>query len=274
MPITLQANVRNPYTETVVPMSLSSAPGAHHTVVGGDFSLDVNMRGTLDAGKPAIFDVVPDADTKEVRGVVEKGGGTSWVACVSGDPDDGGFAIRITIEGRADSSSEWLPIGMVAVLHLKDIPAALKPGAIVAPGDLLGVATDQFGGRCSGGPHLHVEAATPDGQTRPLVNRVGEAVDANAVFFSLTRILAGTGGSSGSPAQPSNPLAMPANLKEHYAAHGLGLPPVFVRAPIYAALGLAPDGHYEGSVEQNVALLAVLSRRGIAPVSDVGLTPE
>ena len=274
MPITLQANVRNPYTETVASMSLSSAPGAHHTVVGGDFSLDVNMLGTLDAGKPAIFDVAPaaDTDTAEVRGGVDKGGGTSWVACASGDPNDGGFAIRITIEGRATGSSEWVPVGMVAVLHLKDIPPALRPGALVAPGDLLGVATDKFGGRCSGGPHLHVEAATQDGQTRPFVHRVGQRVEAGSVLFSLTRVLNGT--SPSSPSQPSSPTALPGSLSEHYAAHNLPLPPLSARATIYAALGLGQAAEYGGSVEQNVALLAVLARRGIAPVSADGLSPE
>ena len=163
MTITLQANLRNPYTETEVAMSLSSAPGEYCTVVDGHLAIDVNKSGQAEAGKPAIFDVVPARDTEEVRGVVNFGGGTSWVACSSGNPDDGRYAIRITIEGRR-KGLQWLPTGTVAVLHVKNIPPDLKPVVALSPGDRLGVATDKFDGNgCSGGPHLHVEVARRDG---------------------------------------------------------------------------------------------------------------
>lgn len=269
MSITLKADVRNPYTETNIAMSLSSVPG-HHTVVDGEVAIDVNMPGMADAGKPVIFDVVPAGDTEEVRGVVDFGGGTSWFACTSANADDGGYAIRITVQGRRQGT-DWLPIGTVAVLHLKDIPPDLRPGVALAPGDPLGVATDKFDSNgCSGGPHLHLEVASRDGLPFAHVTSVDEPISATSVLFSLTRVVDGESEPDRRPA----PLPLAQNLTQHYANHNLTLPGVAVRAEIYAALGLGPAADYRGTAEQNVALLAVLARRGIAPTSADGLSPE
>jgi hypothetical protein len=55
-------------------MHVSSDPMTHRPAVGGDFAMDVNMPGMMDAGEPAAFDVVPANEARSVRGVVVRGG--------------------------------------------------------------------------------------------------------------------------------------------------------------------------------------------------------
>lgn len=261
----LAVDIRNPYVATDVPMHVSSDPLTHHRVAGGDYAMDVNMPGLRDAGQPAAFDVVPTHDAREVRGLVLRGGGTSWVACRSGDPNDGGWAIQIGVQARAEGA-EWETVGTFSVLHLEAIPDGLSPGAEVRVGDSLGVATGRFGGGCSSGPHLHCEASSEGGRTLAVV-RLGAPLSESAVLFSIT--------GAGDEDRPGPQLAgtlveaalVAASLSAFYGAMGRSLPSKAARCEIYEALALGSAASYRASADQNGALLQALKQRGVAPIA-------
>jgi len=260
---TIGIDIRNPYTSEGSGMHVSSGPGDHHRVVGGDFAMDINMPGMEDAGKKALLDIVPTGDAREVRGVVVQGGTPEWFACASGNPNDGGWAIKLRLEARSDGG-DWTPVGEFSVLHLEKIPAKLKPGVPVSPGDLLGVATGKFGGRCSGGPHLHCEAAS-EGRTIPRVDLNDPLSDAS-VLFSLS-IGADESGFGPHPGALSEAARMATSLHAYYAAMKRSLPSRAVRAGIYQGLKLGAAAAYRGTIDQNSALLKALKSRAIAPRS-------
>jgi hypothetical protein len=265
---TLGIDIRNPYVSTRQTMHVSSDPLRHHRVAGGDFSIDINMPGRADAGKRVAFDVVPTGDARRVRGIVELGGSSPWIACASGDPNDGGWGIKLRLEARG-ATEDWQHIGTFSVLHLEDIPGELGPGATVEPGDSLGAATGRFGGRCSTGPHIHCEASSVDGATVPMA-RLGDPLSESSIVFSLA-ITSGHDDAGPEDAGLPEDALRAGSLSAYYRAMGRSLPSRAVRGRIYAAMGLGASARYRGTATQNTALLRALKERAIAPraVDDV-----
>ena len=266
----LAVDIRNPYLATDIPMHVSSDPLTHHRVAGGDFSMDVNMPGLRDAGQPVAFDAVPTHDAREVRGLVLRGGGTSWVACRSGDPNNGGWAIQIGVQARAEGA-EWQTVGTFSVLHLEAIPDSLHPGVEVRVGDSLGVATGRFGGGCSSGPHLHCEASSEGGCTIATV-RLGAPLSECAVLFSIARARDDDRPGPELVGATVEAAQLASSLSVYYVAMGRSLPSKAVRCEIYEALALGPAASYRASADQNGALLQALKQRGVAPIARSEIT--
>ena len=269
---TLGIDIRNPYASLEKTMTVSSDPITHHRVAGGDFAIDINMPGIQNAGETAVFDIVATGNAREARGIVLRGEGKTFLACKSGDFDQGGCGVQIRLEARARAVDRWRAVGTYSLLHLEELLPGLKPGVEVKPGDQLGEASGRFGGECSSGPHLHLEAASKGRATIPMV-RFGDRLSESTVIFSVALV---TGNDLPGPESAASSLSEAAfaarSLSEFYEAMGRTLPSLAVRGQIYDALGLGLAAAYRGAPDQNAGLLKALKARGIAPRSAADVT--
>ncbi len=112
--------------ETAAVVTTSSTHG-HHRPYGGNVSCDMDVLGAS-RGAPVRFNL--QCDGPQVRGIVE----SVRPACRSGRLEDGGLAVRITLQ-RFDG--EWVDTGL-RVLYGHLDPVEVTAGQVLMPGARLG----------------------------------------------------------------------------------------------------------------------------------------
>lgn len=150
-PYHLEADVISPFDYLGV---VTSPAPSHHVVFGGDTAFDVALQSGSTGGTNVWFDIEPRSPASALRGVVLSGGANAKVpACASGNPASGGYVVQIEVQ--AYHLGTWTAIGWVKYAHVDNIN--VNNGAILSNVYRFATATWSFDGRCSTGPHVHME---------------------------------------------------------------------------------------------------------------------
>jgi hypothetical protein len=105
-------------------------------------------------GQKVWFDVRPISPATGIRGVILSGGANARVpACANGNPSSGGYVVQVEVQ--ALYAGTWTPIGWVKYAHVDNIN--VNNGTIISNAFSFATASWNFDGRCSTGPHIHME---------------------------------------------------------------------------------------------------------------------
>lgn len=149
-PSHLRAQLISPYGVTAV---VTSPAPSHHTVYGGDLSMDVAIAGGS-AGYAVYFDAKAVSPATAVRAKVLQGGANAPIPACS-TYSQGGY--RVQLEIQALYNGAWTPIGQIWYAHIDGI---LKNNGdiLTAPTRFAQVSSQSNGSTtCSTAPHLHME---------------------------------------------------------------------------------------------------------------------
>lgn len=149
-PSHLRAQLISPYGVTAV---LTSKAPDHHTVYGGDLSMDVAIAGGS-AGYAVYFDAKAVSPATSVRAKVLQGGADAPIPACS-TYAQGGY--RVQLEIQVLSGGVWTAIGQIWYAHIDGI--LKNNGAILTAPTRFAQVSSQSNGQtnCSTAPHLHLE---------------------------------------------------------------------------------------------------------------------